>query len=72
MHTSREPQDDGYTLIPTSEKAVLEMNESDLSLTFDSSSDALQRTKTQKKVKSKVPISFKNNTLFALMNRIII
>nr|XP_020458002.1 deleted in lung and esophageal cancer protein 1 isoform X2 [Monopterus albus] len=46
MHISREPQDDGYTLIPSSEKAVTEMNESELSLTFQSSSDTPKRKKT--------------------------
>ncbi|XP_034428742.1 deleted in lung and esophageal cancer protein 1 isoform X2 [Hippoglossus hippoglossus] len=35
MHLSKEPQDDGYTLIPSPEKTVL--NDSDLSLTFESS-----------------------------------
>ncbi|GAA6215002.1 deleted in lung and esophageal cancer protein 1 [Lates japonicus] len=45
MHVSREPQDDGYTLIPSPEKTALEMNESDLSLTFESSSDTPKRKK---------------------------
>ncbi|XP_053268411.1 deleted in lung and esophageal cancer protein 1 isoform X2 [Pleuronectes platessa] len=35
MHMSKEPQDDGYTLIPSPEKTVL--NKSDLSLMFESS-----------------------------------
>ncbi|XP_023263678.1 deleted in lung and esophageal cancer protein 1 [Seriola lalandi dorsalis] len=48
MHVSKEPQDDGYTLIPSPEKIVLEMNESDLSLTFKSSSDTPKRKKTPK------------------------
>uniref|UniRef100_A0A3B4UY15 DLEC1 cilia and flagella associated protein n=1 Tax=Seriola dumerili TaxID=41447 RepID=A0A3B4UY15_SERDU len=48
MHVSKEPQDDGYTLIPSPEKIVLEMNESDLSLTFESSSDTPKRKKTPK------------------------
>ncbi|KAG7224920.1 hypothetical protein INR49_014836 [Caranx melampygus] len=46
MHVSKEPQNDGYTLIPCPEKAVLEMNESDLSLTFESSSDTPKRKET--------------------------
>ncbi|XP_070709445.1 deleted in lung and esophageal cancer protein 1 [Pempheris klunzingeri] len=45
MHVSREPQDDGYTRLPSPDKAVLEMI-SDLSLTCESSSDAPQRKKT--------------------------
>ncbi|XP_026147588.1 deleted in lung and esophageal cancer protein 1 [Mastacembelus armatus] len=47
MHVSREPQDDGYTFIPSSEKTVLEMNEMDLSLTSDCSSNIPQK-KTQR------------------------
>ncbi|XP_044196282.1 deleted in lung and esophageal cancer protein 1 [Thunnus albacares] len=46
MHVSREPQDDGYTLIPSQEKTVLEMHESDLSLTLESSSYTPKRMKT--------------------------
>ncbi|MEQ2189998.1 hypothetical protein GOODEAATRI_030996, partial [Goodea atripinnis] len=46
MHTSREPQDDGYTLLPNPKKTVLEMNELDDSLTFESSSDTSQRKRT--------------------------
>lgn len=52
MHVSKEPQDDGYTLIPSSGKTVLEMNESDLSLTFDSSSDISKRKTTAREVSS--------------------
>ncbi|KAA8580728.1 hypothetical protein FQN60_013686, partial [Etheostoma spectabile] len=48
MHVSREPQDDGYTLIPSSEKTVSGINESDLSLTFESISDTPKWTKTSK------------------------
>ncbi|XP_059183037.1 deleted in lung and esophageal cancer protein 1 [Centropristis striata] len=48
MHVSREPQDDGYTLIPSPEKILPDLNESDLSLTFESSSDTPQRKKTQR------------------------
>lgn len=51
MHVSKEPQDDGYTLIPRPEKA--EMNESDLSLTFESSSDTPKRKKTPREVRNK-------------------
>ncbi|XP_029313116.1 LOW QUALITY PROTEIN: deleted in lung and esophageal cancer protein 1 [Cottoperca gobio] len=46
MHMSREPQDDGYTLIPSQKKMVTEMNELDLSLTFQCSSDTPPRKKT--------------------------
>nr|XP_046227112.1 deleted in lung and esophageal cancer protein 1 isoform X2 [Scatophagus argus] len=46
MHVSREPQDDGYTLIPSPEKTMPEVNESDLSLTFSSSTDTSERKKT--------------------------
>lgn len=52
MHVSREPQDDGYTLIPSSGKAVLDMNESDLSLTFESNSDTPKRKNTPREVRS--------------------
>ncbi|XP_075308844.1 deleted in lung and esophageal cancer protein 1 [Odontesthes bonariensis] len=45
MHKSREPQDDGYTLILTAEKTTLEMNELDRSLTFDHSSDTKKRSR---------------------------
>ncbi|XP_070784344.1 deleted in lung and esophageal cancer protein 1 [Enoplosus armatus] len=44
MHVSREPQHDGYTLIPSPEKP--EMNESELSLTLESSSCTTKRMKT--------------------------
>nr|CBN81993.1 Deleted in lung and esophageal cancer protein 1 [Dicentrarchus labrax] len=46
MHMTREPQDDGYTLIARPEKSVPEMNGSDVSLTFESSSDTPKRKKT--------------------------
>ncbi|XP_078137059.1 deleted in lung and esophageal cancer protein 1 isoform X3 [Sander vitreus] len=48
MHVSREPQDDGYTLIPSSKKIVSGMNESDLSLTLESSLVTPKRTKTSR------------------------
>lgn len=54
MHVSREPQDDGYTLIPSPETEVREMIESDLSLTFESCSDKSSRTKTPKEVRSPI------------------
>lgn len=54
MHVSREPQDDGYTLIPSPEREVREMIESDLSLTLESCSDKNSRTKTPKEVRSAV------------------
>ncbi|XP_055364189.1 deleted in lung and esophageal cancer protein 1 isoform X2 [Betta splendens] len=43
MHMSREPRDDGCTVIPSSGKPVTEMKESELSMTFDSSSDKATR-----------------------------
>lgn len=46
MHVSREPQDDGYTLILGPDTV-----ESDFSLTLDSSPDAEKRKETPKKVK---------------------
>lgn len=52
MHVSREPRDDGYTLIPSSEKMLSERNESDISLTFECSSDTPMRKKTPREVKS--------------------
>lgn len=52
MHVSREPQDDGYTLIPSSEKMFSDRNESYISLTFESSSDTPMRKKTPREVKS--------------------
>lgn len=54
MHVSREPQDDGYTLIPSPETEVQEMIESDLSLTFESCSDKNSKTKTPKEVRSPI------------------
>ncbi|XP_074549133.1 deleted in lung and esophageal cancer protein 1 [Halichoeres trimaculatus] len=48
MHVTKEPQDDGYTLIPSPEKAVIEMNESSSNLTFESSSDAPKWSKSYK------------------------
>lgn len=50
MRTSREPQDDGSTLIPSPKKTVLEMNELDDSLTFESSSDTQQRMRAPEEV----------------------
>lgn len=58
MHVCREPQDDGYTLIPSPEKTVLEINESELSLTFESSSDTPKRKKTPSEVRSQKPTPF--------------
>ncbi|XP_053198841.1 deleted in lung and esophageal cancer protein 1 [Scomber japonicus] len=46
MHVSREPQDDGYTLIHSLEKTVPEMHQSDLSLTLESSSYTPRGMKT--------------------------
>ncbi|KAK1884689.1 Deleted in lung and esophageal cancer protein 1 like [Dissostichus eleginoides] len=53
MHVSKEPQDDGYTLIPSPEKIIL--GESDLSLTFESSSVTPTRRKPKEKSKQTVP-----------------
>lgn len=52
MLVSREPQDDGYTLIPRPEKMVPETNKSHLSLTLESSLDTQRKKKTSKGVKS--------------------
>ncbi|XP_070842315.1 deleted in lung and esophageal cancer protein 1 [Chaetodon trifascialis] len=51
MRVSREPQDDGYTIIPSPEMKVLEM--SDLSLTLESSSDTSKRNKTPRQNQTK-------------------
>lgn len=56
MHVSREPQDDGYTLIPSPEMMAPERNVSDISLTLESSSDTPKRKKTPREVKSQRPI----------------
>ncbi|KAK5849638.1 hypothetical protein PBY51_013957 [Eleginops maclovinus] len=54
MHVSKEPQDDGYTLIPSPEKIVLDASE--LSLTFESSSDTPKRRNPPKeKSKQTIP-----------------
>ncbi|XP_034056329.1 deleted in lung and esophageal cancer protein 1 [Gymnodraco acuticeps] len=53
MHVSKEPQDDGYTLIPSPEKIIL--GESDLSLTFESSSVTPTRRQPKEKSKQTVP-----------------
>lgn len=58
MRMSREPQDDGYTVIGGSEKTVPEMNESDLSLTLESSSDTPKWKKTPREVRSQKPTLF--------------
>ncbi|XP_029979404.1 deleted in lung and esophageal cancer protein 1 isoform X2 [Sphaeramia orbicularis] len=61
MHVSREPQDDGYTLLPSSETTILEMNESDLSLTFECSSDTfnMKKTSTEKPNQTKTQPKWK-------------
>ncbi|XP_069559633.1 deleted in lung and esophageal cancer protein 1 [Brachyistius frenatus] len=46
MHVSWKPQDDGYKLIPSPEKTVLEMNELEDSLTCELSSDISRRKET--------------------------
>ncbi|XP_008295951.1 deleted in lung and esophageal cancer protein 1 [Stegastes partitus] len=51
MHMSEEPQDDGYSLIPSPEKPVSEMVEFDHSLTSESNSDTTKRKKTPKETK---------------------
>uniref|UniRef100_UPI0037E93989 deleted in lung and esophageal cancer protein 1 n=1 Tax=Semicossyphus pulcher TaxID=241346 RepID=UPI0037E93989 len=48
MPVSQEPQDDGYTLIHSPEKATLEMNESGFCLTYESSSDSRKGSKTSR------------------------
>ncbi|KAL7374309.1 hypothetical protein ABVT39_026064 [Epinephelus coioides] len=52
MHVSREPQDDGCGLMPSPEKIIPEMNESDHSLTFESSSHTPKRKKTPKETRN--------------------
>lgn len=52
MHMSREPQDDGYTQIPSPEKTIPGMYESDFSLTLESSSYTPKRMKTPSEVRS--------------------
>lgn len=49
MHVSREPQDDGYTVIP--ESKGLERSPSEKSLTLESSSDVPRRMKSPKQVR---------------------
>lgn len=66
MHVSKEPQDDDYTVISSPEKTALEMNESDLSLTFESSSDNPKRKKTPREVRSKETTSFQLDRAFFL------
>nr|XP_040023595.1 deleted in lung and esophageal cancer protein 1 isoform X1 [Gasterosteus aculeatus aculeatus] len=46
MHVSKEPQDDGYTLMPSPGKVVQGMNESKRSPTLDSSSDIAKSKKS--------------------------
>lgn len=58
MHVSREPQDDGYTLIPSPEKMVPERNMSESSLTIESSSDAPKRIKSPKEVRGQRILMF--------------
>ncbi|CAJ1082101.1 LOW QUALITY PROTEIN: deleted in lung and esophageal cancer protein 1 [Xyrichtys novacula] len=48
MHVSKEPQDDGYTVVPGPEKAAREMDESSITRTFESSSDDPKRSKISK------------------------
>ncbi|KAF0028061.1 hypothetical protein F2P81_019148 [Scophthalmus maximus] len=54
MRVTKEPQDDGFTKIPSPAKAVLKMSESDHSLTFESSSDGPKRKNTPKKKPTQV------------------
>lgn len=58
MHVSRKPQDDGYTLMPSPEKIIPKMNNSDLSLTFESSSVTPKRKKSPREVRSHKPTHF--------------
>lgn len=52
MHVSKEPQDDGYTLMPSPGKVVQGMNESKRSPTLDSSSDIAKSKKSTREVRS--------------------
>lgn len=51
MHVSREPQDDGYTVLPAQESRVPEGSLSEKSLTLESSSDVPKRMKSPKQVR---------------------
>lgn len=51
MHVSREPQDDGYTVLPAQESKVPERSLSEKSLTLESSSDVPKRMKSPKQVR---------------------
>lgn len=51
MHVSREPQDDGYTVLPAQESKVPERSLSEKSLTLESSSDVTKRMKSPKQVR---------------------
>lgn len=51
MHVSREPQDDGYTVLPAKESRAPERSLSDRSLTIESSSDVLRKRKNPKQVR---------------------
>lgn len=50
MHVSREPQDDGYTVLAAQESRVPERSLSEKSLTLESSSDVSKRMKSPKQV----------------------
>ncbi|XP_029935813.1 deleted in lung and esophageal cancer protein 1 [Myripristis murdjan] len=55
MHVSKEPRDDGYTLIPSPEKTIQNLTEgSECSLTLESSSDSKTKMKKKKKIPSEV------------------
>lgn len=57
MHVSREPQDDGYTVLPAQEGKVPERSLSEKSLTLESSSDVPKRMKSLKQVKATSTLS---------------
>lgn len=51
MHVSKEPQDDGYTVLPAQDGRAPERSPSEKSLTLESSSDVPKRMKSPKQVK---------------------
>lgn len=51
MHVSREPQDDGYTVVRSPEKTGFVDIQLDPSVTFESCSDTPRRKETQREVR---------------------
>lgn len=61
MHVSREPQDDGYTVLPAQEGRVPERSLSEKSLTLESSSDLPKRMRSPKQVRENQVLVLKVN-----------